>query len=115
MIKLIKNSTSSFNIQMDAEGINETLKYLKNMNEKENGYLRTMYWGGEIKLQIELDTNIDEIRISKDIVAIYMDNEELEYFEQRLEGALSSGYFYPAEICERRHKNSYATLYCDIV
>ncbi len=114
MIKLIKNSTSSFCIQMDAEGINETLKYLKNMNE-ENGYLQTMYWRGEIKLQIELNLNIDEIRISKDIVAIYMDYEELEYFKQRLEEALNSGCFYPAEICERRHKNSYTTLYCDIV
>lgn len=114
MIKLIKNSTSSFCIQMDAEGINETLKYLKNMNEEGKGYLQIMYWGGEIKLQIEINMNIDEIRISRDIVTIYMDYEELEYFEQRLEEALNNGCFYPAEICERRYKNSYATLYCDI-
>ena len=70
MIKLIKNSTSSFSIQMDAEGINESLEYLKNVNEERNGYLKIMYWGGEIKLQIELNMNIDEIRISKDIVVI---------------------------------------------
>lgn len=44
-----------------------------------------------------------------------MDYEELEYFEHRLEEALNSGCFYPAEICERRHKNNYTTLYCDIV
>ena len=115
MIKLNKNSTSSFSIQMDAEGINESLEYLKNVNEERNGYLKIMYWGGEIKLQIELNMNIDEIRISKDIVVIYMDYEELEYFEHRLEEALNSGCFYPAEICERRHKNNYTTLYCDIV
>ena len=40
-----------------------------------------------------------------------MDYEELEYFEHRLEEALNSGCFYPAEICERRHKNNYTTLY----
>lgn len=40
MIKLIKNSTSSFSIQMEAEGINESLEYLKNVNEERNGYLK---------------------------------------------------------------------------
>ena len=115
MIKLNKNSTSSYCLQMDVEGINETLKYLKDMNEEGNGYLQIMYLGGEIKLQIETNVNIDEIRISRDFVNIYMDYEELEYFEQRLEDALNSGFFYPAEICERKYKNNYTTLYCDIV
>lgn len=115
MIKLIKNNASSFCIQMDAEGINETLKHLKNINEEGKDYLQIIYWGGENKLQIKLDTNTDEIRINRDMAYIYMDYEELEYFEQRLEVALDGGCFYPAEICERRYKNRYATLYCDIV
>ncbi len=115
MIKLIKNNISSFCIQMDAEGINEILKYLKNINEEGKDYLQVVYWRGENKLQIELNINVDEMRISRDMVVIYMDYEELEYFEQRLEVALNSGCFYPAEICERRYKNNYATLYCEIV
>ncbi len=115
MIKLIKNNTSSFCIQMDAKGINETLKYLKNINEGGKDYLQIIYWGGENKLQIELNMNNDEIRISSDMVAICMDYEELKYFEQRLEVTLNGGCFYPAEICERRYKGKYVTLYFDIV
>lgn len=114
MIKLIKNNIASFCIQMDVEGINETLKYLKNINEDGKEYLQIIYRGDENKLQIELDMNTDEIRISRDVVIIYMDYEELEYFEYRLKAALNSGCFYPAEICERRYKNKYTTLYCNI-
>ena len=115
MIKLLKNDTTAFRIQMDAEGINETLQYIKNVNEEGKDCLQIIYRGSENKLQIEIDINTDEIRISGDVVTIYMDYEELEYFEHRLKAALDSGCFYPAEICERRYKNRYATLYCDIV
>ncbi len=115
MIKLIKNNPLSFYIQMDTKGINETLKYLKNVNEGGKDYLQIIYRGGKIKLQIEFDMNNNEIRINSDMVAICMDYEELKYFEQRLEVALNDGCFYPAEICERRYKDKYTTLYCNIV
>ena len=44
-----------------------------------------------------------------------MDEEELEYLEERLKKSLINKCFYPAEICERRYKNKYVTIYCDII
>ena len=58
---------------------------------------------------------MDEMLIREDIVEVYMDEEELEYLEERLKNSLISKYFYPAEICERRYKNKCATIYCDII
>ena len=42
---------------------------------------------------------MDEMLIREDIVEVYMDEEELEYLEERLKNSLISKYFYPAEIC----------------
>lgn len=51
--------------------------------------------------------------IRKDIIEVYMDKEELEYLEERLNNSLISKCFYPAEICERRYKN--VTIYCNVI
>lgn len=45
MIKLLKNDTTAFQIQMDAEGINETLQYIKNINEEGKDCLQIIYRG----------------------------------------------------------------------
>lgn len=58
---------------------------------------------------------MDEMVIGKDIIEIYMDEEELEYLEERLNNSLLSKCFYPAEIFERRYKNKYVTIYCNII
>ena len=53
--------------------------------------------------------------VNRDVIVVYMDKEELEYLEERLNNSLLSKYFYPAEICERRYKNKYVTIYCSIM
>lgn len=49
--------------------------------------------------------------IYEDVLEVSMDEEELEYLEERLEKSLINKCFYPAEICERRYKNKCVTIY----
>lgn len=58
---------------------------------------------------------MDEMIIREDVVEMCMDEEELEYFEERLKNSQINKCFYPAEICERRYKNKCVTIYCDII
>ena len=57
---------------------------------------------------------MDKMLIDKEFVKMYMDDEEIEYLEQRFKEALISKCFYPSEICELKYKNRYITVYCDV-
>lgn len=115
MIELLKNSTASFLLKVDAQGIEEMLKYIKILSEKSGEYIQITYSGERRRFAIKLDSNIDEILIREDIIEVHMDEEELEYLKERLNDSLISKCFYPAEICERKHKNKYVTIYCDVI
>lgn len=115
MIEMLKNNTMSFLLKVDTQGIEEMLKYIKTVSEKSEEYIQILYSGQKKNFAIKLDSDVDEMLILEDIVEVYMDEEELEYLEERLKNSLISKYFYPAEICERRYKNKCATIYCDII
>lgn len=115
MIEMIKSSAISFLLKTDIQGIEEMLMYIKELNGRDREYPQILYLGKKRNLEIELNTDVDKMLISEDVIKVYMEEEELEYFEQRLENALISGCFYPAEICERKYKNRYVTIYCDII
>lgn len=115
MIEMIKRNTASFLLKADMQGIEEVLMYIKALSDKSEKYLQILYLGNERNFAIKLNSDANEMLIGEDIVKVYLDEEELRYFEQRLNNSLVSKCFYPAETCERRYKNKYVTLYCDIV
>lgn len=115
MIEMSKINTASFLLKADTQGIKEMLMYIKALPDKSEKYLQILYLGNERNFAINLNSDEDEMLIGEDIIKVYLDEEELEYLEQRLNNSLVSKCFYPAEICERRYKNKYVTLYCDIV
>lgn len=115
MIEMFKNNTMSFLIKADTQGIEEILKYIKTVSEKSEEYIQILYLGQRKNFAIKIDSDVDDMLICEDIVELYMDEEELEYLEERLKKSLISKYFYPAEICERRYKNKCATIYCEII
>ena len=107
MIEMFRNNTMSFLLKVDTQGIEEMLKYIKTVSEKSEEYIQI--------LSIKLDSDVDEMIIREDVVEMCMDEEELEYFEERLKNSQINKCFYPAEICERRYKNKCVTIYCDII
>lgn len=115
MIEMLKNNATSFLLKADIQGIEKMLKYIKAVSEKSEEYIKILYLGQEKRLAIKLESDVDEMLIKEDIIEVYMDEEELEYFKERLDNSLISKCFYPAEICERRCKNKYATIYFDII
>lgn len=115
MIELIKSSAVSFLLKADKQGIEEMLMYIKALSDKSEKCLQILYLGNERNFIINHSSNADEMLISKDTLKIYLDEEELTYFEQRLSNSLVSKCFYPAEICEQRYKNKNVTLYCNII
>ena len=115
MIEMFRNNTMSFLLKVDTQGIEEMLKYIKTVSEKSEEYIQILYSGQEKKLTIKLDSDVDEMIIREDVVEMCMDEEELEYFEERLKNSQINKCFYPAEICERRYKNKCVTIYCDII
>lgn len=115
MIEMIKSNTASFLLKADTQGIEEMLMYIRALSDKSEKYLQILCLGNERNFAIKINSDVDEMLISEDIIKVYLDEEELEYLEQRLNNSLVSKCFYPAEICERRYKNKYVTLYCDIV
>lgn len=115
MIEIVKNSNISFLLKIDIQGIKEILMYTKEKSSNNKECLQVIYLGKKIDLEIRLSSDIDDMIVCEDFIEVYMDGEELEYLEQRLENALKSKCFYPAEICERRYKSSYVTLYCEII
>lgn len=115
MIEMFRNNTMSFLLKVDTQGIEEMLKYIKTVSEKSEEYIQILYSGQKKKLTIKLDSDVDEMIIREDVVEMCMDEEELEYFEERLKNSQINKCFYPAEICERRYKNKCVTIYCDII
>ncbi|MBD5542319.1 MAG: hypothetical protein HDR00_14245 [Lachnospiraceae bacterium] len=115
MIEMIKSNRITFWLKIDIQGIEELLIYINGLNGKSRKYPQILYLGKERKLEIELDTEIDELLIGKDVIKLYMDEEELEYLEERLKDALISRCFYPAEMCGRTYKNRNVYIYCEIV
>lgn len=115
MIEMIKSNTDSFLLKADIQGIEKMLMYINAVSEKSEEYIQILYSGKEKSFSIKLDPNVDDMFISEDIIEIYMDEEELEYFEERLKNSLLSKCFYPAEMFERRYNNKYVTIYCNII
>lgn len=115
MIEMFKNNMMSFLLKADTQGIEEMLKYIKTVSEKSEEYIQILYSGQEKNFTIKLDSDVDEMIIYEDVVKVCMDKEELEYLEERLKNSLINKCFYPAEICERRYRNQYVTIYCDII
>ena len=115
MVEIVKSSTNSFLLKVDIQGIEKMLMYINNVSEKCEEYIQILYSGKEMRFSIKLDSNVDEMFIGEDIIEMYMDEEELEYFKERLKNSLLSKCFYPAEIFERRYKNKYVTIYCNII
>lgn len=115
MIEMIKNNSMSFLLKLDTQGIKELLKYIQTVSEKSEDHIQMLYLGQERKFMIKLDSDVDEMIIYKDVLEVCMDEEELDYLEERLKKSLINNCFYPAEICERRYKNKYVTIYCDII
>lgn len=115
MIEMFKNNTMSFLLKVDIQGVEKMLKYIKIVPEKGKEYIQIIYSGQKKKFKIMIDADVDEILIQEDIIVVYMDEEEIEYLEERLNDSLISKCFYPAEICERRYKNKYVTIYCDVI
>lgn len=115
MIEMFKNNTMSFLLKVDTQGIEEMLKYIKTVSEKSEEYIQIIYSGQKKRFAIKLDSDVDEMLIREDIIEVYMDEEELEYLEERLNNSLISKCFYPAEICERRYKNKCVTIYCGVI
>lgn len=115
MIEMIKNSAISFTIRVDIQGIEQMLNYIEENSINGKGQLQLMHLGKNRRFEIELDNQEDRIIITKDIIRICMDDEEIDYLKQRLEEALVSKSFYPSEICERNYNNRSITLYCDVI
>lgn len=115
MIEMFKNNTMSFLLKVDTQGIEELLKYIQTVSEKSKEHIQILYLGQERKFIIKLDSDVDEMIIYEDVIEVCMDEEELDYLEERLKKSLINNCFYPAEICERRYKNKYVTIYCGII
>lgn len=115
MIALFENHKTSFLLKMDTQGIEEMLKYIENGSINHEIQISIVYSGQERKLTIKIDADIDEVLIHKDGVELYMDEEELAYFYERLCHAFTNNCFYPAEVCERKYQNQYVTIYCDTI
>ena len=115
MIKMIKYGAISFHLRIDINGIEEMLEYIEKLGNKDKVNLQIQYLGKNRNFEIELNNDVDKLLVSEKLVKIYMDDEEFEYFEQRLKDSLTSSYFYPSEICEKYYNNRYATIYCDVM
>lgn len=114
MIELIQNSAISFHLRINIQGIEEVLRYIEELKRKNKEHLQILYRGKNRSFEIELNNDVNKMLISEKFVKMYMDDEEIEYLEQRLKEALVSKCFYPSEICEMNYKNRYITVYCDV-
>ena len=112
MIELIKKSKSSFFINVDMLDVEKFIYFIKRIENNEEFYIS--YLSQKKRLEIQIDDEKDELLITNDYIRVYMDVEELEYFIERLEKALISKSFFPAEICERHYKKMCVTIYCNI-
>lgn len=84
MVEIVKGNTNSFLLKIDIQGVEKMLMYISSVSEKSEEYIQILYSGKEKSFSIKLDSNVDEMFISEDIIEMYMDEEELEYFEERL-------------------------------
>lgn len=115
MIEILKYSSLSFLLKIDTQGIEEMLKYIEMVSNKSEKYIQILYLGQKKRFAIYIDCGRDDILIREEIIEIYLDEEELEYLKERLNNSLINKCFYPAEICERRYKNKYVTIYCAVI
>ena len=115
MIEMVKKSAISFQIRIDIQGIEDLINYIKKIKRDNNIQLQIVYLDKNKNFEIELNEDVWNISINDEFIKLYMDEEELDYLEQRLKDAFTSGYFYPAEICERNYKGKNVTLYCEVI
>lgn len=116
MIELIKVGNISFHLNMDMLGTEKMIEYIENMNCNNNGsVLEVMHLGKNKRFLIEVNDYGESLSITNQIIKIEMDDDEIEYFKQRLQECLISKSFYPAELCERYLNNKYISIYVSIV
>lgn len=77
MIEMIKNSTISFLLKMDVQGIKEILMYIKEISGKDGKCPRILHMGIERNLEIELTGDTDKMLIRGNVIKMYMQDEEL--------------------------------------
>lgn len=68
MVEIVKSSTNSFLLKVDIQGIEKMLMYINNVSEKCEDYIQILYSGKEKGFSIKLDSNVDEMFISEDII-----------------------------------------------
>ena len=113
MIELVRDSNISMTLKINKNDIPYLLNYLDKLNK--NDMLNILFKGEKMKLEIIIDEFSNELIIKNKKIKIFMDNEELEYFIKKLNGVTEGYDFFPSELCERKVKNKYVSIYCIII
>lgn len=110
MIEMFFNGKYSLMLAVDINGVKEMLEYLKSCN-LESSFIKLKYNENEIKFQIISNENPTNIYINKSFVSLEMDEDEIEYFIDRLEICKKTSAFFPAELCERNLNGKNIMIY----
>lgn len=112
MIELVKDSNISMTLKINKNDIPYLLNYLEKHNQ--DAMFNIIYKGVKTKFEIKIDEFSDELIINNKKIKIFMDNDELEYFVKKLYEVTEGYDFFPSELCERKVKNKYVSIYCII-
>ena len=112
MIELVKDSNISMTLKINKNDIPNLLNHLEKHNQ--DAMFNIIYKGVKTKFEIKIDEFSDALIINNKKIIIFMDNDELEYFVKKLYKVTEGYDFYPSELCERKVKNKYVSIYCII-
>lgn len=76
MIEMFKNNAMSFLLKVDAQGVEEMLKYIKTILETGEEYIQILYLGQERKFTLKIDPSVDKMIIHEGVIEVCMDDWE---------------------------------------
>ena len=106
MIRLTKKTRRSFHIELDKMGVSDLINHLS-----DNSFNVNIIHHKLKKLIIIISEEANDIIIDDQLVKLELDNDEKDFFLQRLYCCVQNNSFYPAELCERDMKNETVSIY----
>ncbi len=107
MVRLTKKLKRSLYIEIDKTGAKDLINYLsKNLIS-----INITHNDKKKKFIIFVKEGANNILINDELVKLELDEEEKDFFLQRLHCCIQKNSFYPAELCEREMKNRTISIY----
>ena len=109
MVELIKDSKYSLVLTITRDDASTLYDYLDNQDQKS---ISILFNEKEADFEIVIDEIEYSLIINKKSIKLYMDDEEILFFKQRLAEVIAGKDFYPSELCERKIKGKNITICC---